>query len=238
MDRDKVIDRIRKLYSMSQAADSSPNEAEIALRRCQSLMQKFGITIDDLSTSEFGASSIGKRFRSVPSYITVLSSAVALLHDCLCVESQEIEFRGFQIDAEVAKLTFDYLFNSMERSLRLHKRNGTVSSGRRASFDYRVGFALAVLKRCRALHAERIATSSASVSSINSAHSLVVQKKQLVEENCCGDIAGERKRTIRMRTGDAHYTGAKDGLNVSLDKQIETKKSGQKPVRLVDDELS
>ena len=99
MDRDKIINRVRKLYAMSQEADSSPHEAEIALRRCQSLMAKFGVTVSELETSEFGSSSIGRSFRNVPSYVTLLSSAVALLHDCICVDSGEIEFRGYSIDA-------------------------------------------------------------------------------------------------------------------------------------------
>lgn len=31
---EKLLDRIRKLYAMSQEVEASPNEAEIALRRC------------------------------------------------------------------------------------------------------------------------------------------------------------------------------------------------------------
>jgi len=53
-DREKLLDRIRKLYAMSRESESSPHEAEIAMRRCQSLMDRFGITEADLETSEFG----------------------------------------------------------------------------------------------------------------------------------------------------------------------------------------
>jgi len=127
MDREKLLNRIRKLYAMSRENESSPHEAEIAMRRCQSLMARFGIAESDLETSEFGSSKIGKAFRAVPNYVSVLGSAVALLHDCLCVKSDTIEFRGFSIDAEVATLTYEYLTDTMERSLKLRKQEGSVA---------------------------------------------------------------------------------------------------------------
>ena len=224
MEREKVIDRVRKLYAMSQASESSPNEAEIALRRCQSLMAKFGVTFGELETSEFGSSTIGRHFQSVPSYVTLLSSAVALLHDCICVDSGDIEFRGFSIDAEVATLTYNYLSNSMERSLQLRKKQGKVPPGRSGSFDYRVGFGISVLNRCRAIHQERLdAEKQAHTGASNDStygSSLVVLKRELVEEHCTEDIQGSRKRTVKFRSGVAHTAGAEDGSDVSLDTQV------------------
>ncbi len=224
MEREKVIARVRKLYAMSQESASSPNEAEIALRRCHSLMSRFGVTISELETSEYGSSTIGRNFRKVPSYVTLLSSAVALLHDCICVDSEEIEFRGFSLDAEVAKLTYHYLAESMERSLQLRKKAGDVQPGRSASFDYRVGFGISVLNRCRQIHKERIESEQAAQrSACNDStygSSLVVLKRELVEEHCTKDIQGSRKRTVRFRNGTAHMAGASDGSDVSLKNQV------------------
>lgn len=224
MERDKIIARVRKLYAMSQEAESSPNEAEIALRRCQSLMSKFGVTISELETSEYGSSTIGRNFRKVPSYVTLLSSAVALLHDCICVDSGEIEFRGFSIDAEVATLTYHYLSDSMERSLQHRKKSGEVIPGRSASFDYRVGFGISVLNRSRQIHKERIESEQSAMRSAQNdstyGSSLVVLKRELVEEHCTNDIQGSRKRTVRFRSGAAHTAGASDGSDVSLDSQV------------------
>ncbi len=231
MKHDKVLDRVRKLYAMSQAVDSSPNEAEIALRRCQSLMDKFGVTLADLETSEFGSSSIGKQFRSVPSYVTLLSSAVALLHDCLCVHAGDIEFRGFSIDAEVAGLTYQYLSKSMERSLQQRKAQGEVAPGRAASFEYRVGFGMAVLNRCKLIHAERKQAQEQIEQShhagVTEGQSLIVRKKAMVEANCLSDIQGTRKRTVRYRSGKAHKAGNQDGEAVSLDSQLSGTKNSQ-----------
>ncbi len=224
MEREKVIARVRKLYAMSQASESSPNEAEIALRRCQSLMSKFGVTLSELETSEYGTSSIGRHFRSVPSYVTLLSSAVALLHDCICVDSGEIEFRGFSLDAEVATLTYDYLSKSMERSLQLRKKEGAVSPGRSASFDYRVGYGISVLNRCKQIHQERLEAEKKSTTTASNdstyGSSLVVLKRELIEENCTSDIQGSKRRTVRFRSGSAHSAGASDGSDVSLENQV------------------
>ncbi len=235
--REKLLKRIRKLYAMSRESESSPHEAEIAMRRCQSLMQRFGVTEADLETSEFGASTIGKAFRSVPSYVMVMSSAVALLHDCICVDSGTIEFRGFSIDAEVASLTYGYLHQVMERSLKLRKNDGSVAPGRSASFEYRVGFALAVLERARLIDRERKLeearlreSASASVMQSESeqstapgvaaGHGLIVRKLEIVREACMQGLGTGRKRRVRYRHGAAHTAGSADGARVSLDKQI------------------
>ena len=224
-DREKLLERIRKLYAMSRESESSPHEAEIAMRRCQSLMNRFGITESDLETSEFGASKIGKAYRAVPGYVGVLGSAVAVLHDCICVRSDTIEFRGFSIDAEVASMTFDYLSAAMERSLAQHKRAGTVEPGRSASFDYRMGFALAVLKRARSLDAERRAaeeqaTSNSDTNRSGAGSSLVVRKLAMVREACMDGLVTRKATRVRYRNGAAHAAGSSDGAQVSLDKQV------------------
>jgi len=224
-DREKLLDRIRKLYAMSRESESSPHEAEIAMRRCQSLMSRFGITEADLETSEFGASKIGKAFRSVPSYVGVLGSAVALLHDCICVRSNTIEFRGFSIDAEVASMTYEYLSQAMERSLKAHKSCGTVEPGRSASFDYRVGFALAVLERARQMDAERrtaeeLAAAEAGQERAGPGSSLVVRKREVVRNACMEGLVTRRASRVRYRDGAAHAAGSNDGANVSLDRQV------------------
>lgn len=231
MDREKLLNRIRKLYAMSRENESSPHEAEIAMRRCQSLMARFGITEADLETSEFGSSKIGKAFRAVPNYVSVLGSAVALLHDCLCVKSDTIEFRGFSIDAEVATMTYEYLTDTMERSLKLRKQQGSVAPGRSASFDYRVGFALAVLARARAIDADRKKeeekhrTTVTSGDGIAANQSLVVRKREVVRASCMTGVVPGRAKRVRYRNGEAHTAGTSDGTRVSLEKQI----SGVKP---------
>lgn len=229
MDREKLLSRIRKLYAMSRENESSPHEAEIAMRRCQSLMTRFGITEADLETSEFGSSKIGKAFRAVPNYVSVMGSAVALLHDCICVKSDTIEFRGFSIDAEVATLTYEYLTETMERSLKLRKQEGSVSPGRSASFDYRVGFALAVLARARLIDSERklaeeqlrsTQVTNDSDSSTGNTQGLMILKREVVRQSCMNGVVPGKVKRVRYRSGEAHTAGTSDGAKVSLDKQV------------------
>lgn len=227
MDREKLLGRIRKLYAMSRENESSPHEAEIAMRRCQSLMARFGVTEKDLETSDFGVSTIGKAFRAVPNYVSVLGSAVALLHDCICVKSDTIEFRGFSIDADVAGLTYSYLTEAMERSLKLRKQQGAVEPGRSASFDYRVGFALAVLGRARQLDTERRLAEEAARDAANqtgidapAGTGLIVRKQEAVRSACMDGLVTQRAKRIRYRSGAAHSAGTDDGKQVSLDQQL------------------
>jgi len=225
-DREKLLARIRKLYAMSRESESSPHEAEIAMRRCQSLMAKFGITEADLETSAFGSTTIGREFRSVPTYVRVLGSAVALLHDCLCVRGDTIEFRGFSIDADVASLTYQYLSSTMERSLRLRKADGSVAPGRSASFDYRVGFALAVSGRCRAIDHERKAREQSAAATASSAdRSLVVRKLAIVRQECGKGLVYGRRSSVRYRDGAAHSAGTSDGKDVSLAEQLSAQRN-------------
>jgi len=231
LERQKLLERIRKLYAMAQEAEASPHEAEIALRRCRSLMARFGVGESDLETPEFSSSKVGKGYRATPAYVSVLGSSVALLHDCLCVDSGQIEFRGFSVDADVAQLTYAYLFDAMERSLKKRKAVGDVGPGRTASFDYRVGFAIAVMRRCKALDDERRA--GASVVELDEQtearhvaldHALVVKKLELVREACSADLARTRARKVRYRDGEAHRAGSVDGDEVSLDQQLDATK--------------
>ncbi len=227
MERQKLLERIRKLYAMAQEAESSPHEAEIALRRCQSLMQRFGVTEADLETPEFSSIKVGKGYRSTPAYVSVLGASVGLLHDCLCVDSGHIEFRGFSVDADVAPLTYQYLFDAMERSLKLRKTTGDVGPGRSASFDYRVGYAISVMRRCQLIDEERrgkarVDSTSNPSEAVAEDHALVVRKLELVRKACSGDLARTRPRKVRYRDGDAHRAGTTDGDHVSLDQQLES----------------
>lgn len=218
-ERDKLLARVEKLYRMSSQTESSPHEAEIALRRCQALMTRFGITEADLQTSDFGTRTFRATANRVPAHVTLLSSAVALLHDCVVVSHHELEFRGYAVDSEVAGLTFAYLTEAMERALAQRKRRGSVPAGRRPGFDYRVGFAASVLERCRVIDRERHAEPPRAPFGNSSA--LVVLKREAVEEACTRGMGSRRSRRVRVRAGQALDAGDADGRAVSLSTQLD-----------------
>ena len=219
-ERERLLERVRKLFAMAQEVEASPHEAEIALRRCQSLMAKYGITEADLETSAFG--SVGfQSGRTLPMHVKYLAAAVARLHDVLFVTGAKgfAEFRGFEVDANVARLTLDYLLDAVERALAARKRAGDFPAGRSAAYDYRVGFAIEVGKRADALAAEREKAERAAGGGTGTA--LAVRKREIVERECGGDLSTSSFRGRGARDAAARAAGHDDGARVSLDRQVD-----------------
>jgi len=219
-ERERLLDRVRKLSAMAQQSDASPHEAEIALRRCQSLMSKYGISEADLHTSEFGSAEFTKG-RTIPSHVKFLASAVARLHDVLFVRGDGgfAEFRGFDVDAKVARLTLEYLIDAVERALAGRKRAGDFPAGRSAAYDYRLGFATQVSKRVSDIVEERKQTEQAAA---GSGKSLTVKKMEIVDRECGHDLRNASFSSSRgARNGAAHAAGIDDGSRVSLNQQVD-----------------
>jgi|GEM_PF-495656 len=218
-DRDKLIDRVRKLFAMAQEGEASPHEAEIALRRCQSLMTKYGITEADLETSAFATVGFGYR-RTVPTHLRILASAVAEMHDVLFVTGEQghTEFRGFEVDAHVARLTLDYLLDAVERALKARKRTGDFPPGRSAAYDYRLGFSTEVERRVETLVNERKAQQRAAAG--GGGTDLTVRKLEIVERECGQDLVTRSFGSRAPQDATAHGAGRVDGATVSLDRQV------------------
>lgn len=217
---DKVLDRIRKLYNMSKENVASPHEAEIALRRCQALMTRYGVTESDLETSEFGAASAFRIRKQMPTYVSVLVSSTGLLHDCIVIKNQHgLEFRGYAIDTQVSQMTFEYLTTTLERLLSQAKRSGEIGAGRSAAHDFRIGFALEVNERCKAIDRERRATTAAQS---RTGTSIAVQKMQMVNIHCAKNIGKARPKKVVYRDSEANSAGRQAGARISLSSQLDT----------------
>ena len=211
---DKLIDRIRKLYAMSREVEASPYEAEIALRRCESLMSKYGISESDLETSDFGVNKAFSFRKKIPLHIKSIGFATATLHDCILIRhDSELQFKGFSIDVEIAPLTMEFLLGTMERNLRSAKKEGTVKGGRSQAFDFRLGFAMEVLKRCKAISSERSPATSSGTGT-----SLSIRKLDMVKNNF--NAHNGKTENIRYRNSKATQAGRVAGKNVSLNRQV------------------
>jgi len=226
-ERERLLDRVRKLFAMAQESEASPHEAEIALRRCQSLMKRYGISEADLETSPFANAELDTG-RTVPMHVKYLAAAVARLHDVLFVTGSGgfAEFRGFEVDAKVARLTLSYLSGEVERALKARKRGGRFPAGRSAAYDYRVGFAIEVDRRVQALSEERdreqqAATDAAQAGSGATGTALAIRKRRIVERECAQDLRSSVFRGRGARDASARAAGHDDGARVSLDRQVE-----------------
>ena len=216
--REKLLERIRKLYAMAQETEASPHEAEIALRRCQSLMARFGITEADLETREFATRHLAHG-RTTPMHLRFLAGAVAELHDVVFVTGRggHAEFRGYAIDTEVAALTLEYLLDAVERALSARRRAGDFPAGRSAAYDYRVGFAAEVDRRVDGIVAERRAAERAASAT---GTALTVRKREIVEEECMEGLVTRSVRARGVVEPEAAEAGRSDGARVSLDRQV------------------
>ncbi len=118
-DREKLVDRVRKLYAMSQETESSPHEAEIAARRAESLRVKYGITEAELTTSEF-LSQVLVEHKKMAKWMDWLCLSIARVNDCVIkkgwgaaqpprkdgkrVHSTTMIFEGYAQDVALAQL--------------------------------------------------------------------------------------------------------------------------------------
>ena len=112
-DRNKILDRIRKLYAMSQQGEASINEATMAAKRCRSLMDKHGISEADLATSEFLQKVIGAH-KKRPKWWSVLTLGVAKANDVILSSGRAShrgaltsEFKGYEQDVLMAELMLE-----------------------------------------------------------------------------------------------------------------------------------
>jgi len=222
IDRAKLLERIRKLFTMAQETEASPHEAEIALRRCQKLMARYGIQESDLHRSQFSADTFRAGNR-VPMHVKWLAFAVRKLHDVLYVTGGEAgpEFRGYEIDVRVAMMTMEYLEDATERSLSIRRQAGNFPAGRSASYDYRVSFATEVYRRVLALVNER----EASEDSADAGNALTVRKREIVNRECRQGIVTTKARINGARPGAAADAGRTDGSKVSLAPQVPSESS-------------
>lgn len=218
---EKLLDRIRKLYAMSKQTEASPRESVIALARCDSLMKKYGVTEADLETSDFSTTEAHSIMRKMPKHVGILGAAVGVFHDCTVIRDYEkstLVFQGFTVDAEIAPITLQYLLDSLERSLSVAKRDGTVEAGRSPAHDYRVGFAAEIYTRCKEIDkARRVNEDDAGTST---GTSLVVRKMALVKEHFYDPQIGKAPK-IKIRQSEALQEGRKAGSKVSLNTQVE-----------------
>lgn len=221
MDKQKLIERVRKLYAMSQDT-SSPKEAAIAARRARVLMDQEGITLKDIKQEqhEFGAhnSNYGKRF---PKWINYMSVQVAKLNDCIGrLERDEltgvtdIVFQGFDVDALSATLMLDYLVETGARNWKAHlKENRELvnAEGMHAAREsFRIGFARAIVERLKEMNDQREANKPAS-----DGRSLVVIKAALVADHYGAAYysSASERRGKSANAGAGYAAGQRAGLN-------------------------
>ena len=229
---DKLIERARKLYAMSNDT-SSPAEAAIALKRVTSMMETYGITAADLedNRSEFGSVQGGKRYKAMPTWYGILIVGVARYHDCnVVVTNGRATFEGFDKDAIVAPLTLDYLIQVMERGVKRYQKDQKQNdpfayfgpSPRQQGSSYRRGYVSEMQNIMFRIAAGRKKEQEEAMEE-SGGTALVVQKKALVEDH----FGMQRIKNAKgVRPTNAAFAGAEGARNTSLNGQVTGSKQG------------
>lgn len=121
MNTQKIIDKICKCLRLSESCN--PNEAALALRQAHALMEKYGITEEQLIAAEVAEASAlaGERYNP-PFWALALSELVAKVYTCRTLVSRrygrqpEFRFVGMGAMAEIAMYTFAVLYRNLARA--------------------------------------------------------------------------------------------------------------------------
>jgi len=227
----KIIKRIKALFSMSQDT-SSIEEATIALKRYQSLIAKYGITEQDLETSEFG-NATGEAALRMPKWKGYLAIGIAAMQNCIVnyeyvrvygKRAKRIKYEGFAQDAQNAVLLQDYLYQTLERALKVYKKESG-NTGAKASTSFSNGFSLQLQKRMTEMAAEaeaesvKVSEATQIAQGVSSGTSLMVVKMKLVESEF-GRQKVSHRRDGYHTDGAASNAGRAAGSKVNLNKQV------------------
>jgi len=220
---DKILDRVRKLYAMSQD-DSSMAEAEIALRRVTSLMKKYGLKAEDLEVSPFneGCAIQGK---SIPKWFKYLSLGIAEFSDCICEGKRNydgvatFEYKGYDIDVQSALMLQQYLVDTMNRMWEEWKKTADYT-GKSASTSFKNGFASTMQERLMDMAHQRLIDEEKMMNSVENSDgkALTVLKMEMVTEKF-GKQRISRQRS-RVSDGGATQAGSDSARRVGLNKQV------------------
>lgn len=221
---DKILERVKRLYAMSQD-DSSVNEAAIALRRVKALMTEHGLTEADLKDSPFGTETAYSSKR-IPTWWKYLSLGIAAANDCICSGARtqdgcNFEYKGFAQDVLLATLMQEYLVSTMERSWLEFKKTADYT-GKSASTSFKNGFCSELQTRLFELAEQRKQESRdmmvAARETSGTGTDLVVTKMKMVNS----EFGKQHIKNCRDRVSDggANAAGRLAGSNVSLNSQV------------------
>jgi len=222
MNREKIIDRVRKLLAMANDT-SSPNEAAIAAGRARKLIDQYQISEMDLTTvedSDFGQASYGMGAKSTNKPLGMLAVAVAELNDCNAIWTTQdngtkaVQFSGMLVDAVSATEMLKYLQQVM------YKLAVKAAEGRSDRHAYRLGFAVGVQQQVREILKERAEIKT------DTGQALVVVKQQLVEQHF-GARKWKQRRNNYSGDAGAYHRGEAAGRKVSLNRQVRGTQQGR-----------
>lgn len=246
MDTQAILRRVKKLLAIAADSRGDPNETAAAAAQAENLMRKFNIENADLLREDLrqrGAAAMAtarvkvnmKRddagrtpLKRAPRWAGWLAVALARLNDANVAYVRDesmggvvAEFRGFEVDVQVAAWMFDYLVGQMILAVRAYGadvRKETGSAPAKTQSDaFRLGFVRTLVARITDLKAAR----DAEVDQSASGRALVVCKQALVDGHFGEAAYKAQKRSAVVRDADAHayLAGSDRATRVSLERR-------------------
>ena len=124
MERDRIIERIRKLLRLSRS--ENPYEAALAAERVQRMLSEYNLTLEGIVDEETEkARQINRKTRKdLEEWAHILAGRTASVFDCQYFHDPntgETSFVGVGADPEVCGWMYGYLYKTL---LRTHARPG------------------------------------------------------------------------------------------------------------------
>jgi hypothetical protein len=111
--RSKALDKIRKCLALSES--SNENEAASAMRQARALMNKYGLSADDMSIFEVKESTVKIKYKAPPLWFRHLGQVIGLSFGCsLFTKWHHFIFVGPSACAEVAGYSLEVLRRQCE----------------------------------------------------------------------------------------------------------------------------
>lgn len=238
--QEKLLDRARKLFAMSQD-DSSPHEAEIAMNRLNKMLSEHDISIADLEkqTNQFDEIGAGEMGR-MPTWYKWLAGAAANLTDTRSLinttsnarnknRKSQIFFQGMNGDSEIAMLMFDYLIDTMKKGCIEFVNNPDVNTAMdlemglitktKIANDYKNGFAMAINQRAQKIKKERKKATQETANNSSGSNSLVVVKNTMIA-NHFGKLSRGKTSKVSAHGEGSFRAGERAGASTGLNTQI------------------
>lgn len=218
----EIVRKIQKMLRLAEKAGTE-EEARTAMKMAHEMLRRYNLSLGEVNSfieQQCNEEVFSFKGQSIPSYLKLLSNAMALLFNCKTIwirdnRKKEISanFVGFGADPVVACQTYQFLMQFARRKARERKLKGGKKS------DYLFGSAHSILERAFVMHKNAEPAENALVSVRNKAIWEYMERKY---------PGAKAMRSVNKRyLSDGLLAGLADGKNASLDRPVENGASMQ-----------
>ena len=231
--RAKILDRVSKLLRMARG-QANEHESAVAAATAERLMREHQIEqsqviLDDLSHGEgLGCEDAGQ-WRRCPDWQGLLAVATARLFDCevdRCEHSSEVGFEtlrfyGYAADAIVAKWTFEYLVDEVQRRFDSYCASEAIAADVQATAraDYRMGAVQSILSTLAEATAAKQAAQAVDDPE-GECSALITRSKEAAIREVFGAF-DYRPTPLPERPALAFLRGRSDGRSIELRRGVD-----------------